>query len=157
MDKWDYYRFSHNKIDPNAFFLNNTNNRISFFYAIAGNLHCIPLSIFTRIMKVADTFRGVISNLDFLPPQLTIAVIQRLYHTLLTRMTQNPGGAPLIHVAASYAVRYKLGKKKKKLLLNHFLWIIIYHRLVKVEQPLRSQWKKYIAVSGNCYNNLWTF
>lgn len=40
-------------------------------------------------------------------------------------MTQNPGGGPLIHLAASYAACCKLGggkkKKKKNLLLKYLL------------------------------------
>lgn len=69
-------------------------------------------------MEQPGMFGEVISNLALLPPEPTIAVIQGLYHTLLTRMTQNPGGGVLIHLASSYAVWCKLCKK---LLLKHFL------------------------------------
>lgn len=64
-------------------------------------------------------FRGLIRP--------TTGAIPWLYHTLLTRMTQNPGGGPLIHPAASYAACCKLGggnkntkKKQKNLLLKYF-------------------------------------
>lgn len=79
-------------------------------------------------------FGGVISNLAHLPLEPTIAVIQRLYHTLLTRMTQNPGGGALIHLTASYAAWCKLCKKT---VIKTLPRDIIYHRPVSVEKGQR--------------------
>lgn len=90
---------------PNTFSTSHT-----LFGTCGRHLHCNSPTVFSGILKEVKMFGDVIRSLALLPPP-TIVVIQWLYHTLLTKMTQNPGGVPLIHVTPSHAVWCKLCTK----------------------------------------------